>query len=256
MRVGRKTDHTTVTYKSHSNGSSRDFICLDPSHPYSDTEKQCVNIRAGPIGGYLSENFSLSTEPSFWIDFQKEIKNTGSTAFIMVDYKQQKRYCDMNLSEKAEKIRRTPNAGGSSVESEVLSYELLHKAFGAMLLKTEMEIDYFPTGGSITDYTCKIFNNILGVSVTRAWKYQGEFEQEDAEKLLKKKLKGIIYATRNSVERWHKQILHIWTTSAKTANLLFNEYQKLSKDLTSDTVVLTTVVKSHATMFTKTNCFR
>lgn len=121
MKVGRKGDHSTVANKSHhSNSSSSDFKCLASAYPYSDTEKQCVNIRGRPIGGYLSENFSLSTEPSFWIHFKKEIRNTGSNAFITIDYKQQKRYCDMNLSEKAEKIRSTPNAGGSSIESEVL----------------------------------------------------------------------------------------------------------------------------------------
>lgn len=70
------------------------------------------------------------------------------------------------------------------------SYELLHRCFGATLLKTETEIEYFPTGGSITDYTCKLNDNTLGVSVTRAWKYRGDFEQEDAIHLLTKKLKG------------------------------------------------------------------
>ena len=49
---------------------------------------------------------------------------------------------------------------------------------------------YFPEGGSITDYTCLMFGTRLGVSVTRAMKYKGDFEAEDAEKLLRKKLKG------------------------------------------------------------------
>ncbi|PIK36849.1 hypothetical protein BSL78_26318 [Apostichopus japonicus] len=155
----------------------------------------------------------------------------------------------MDLSEKAEKIRNTPNAGGSSVESEVLSYELLHRCFGATLLKTETEIEYFPTGGSITDYTCKLNDNTLGVSVTRAWKYRGDFDQEDAIHLLTKKLKGILNATRNAIERWHKQILHIWTNSNDTAKLLRKEYKKLPNELVSNTVVLITVVKSPVTLF-------
>ena len=54
-----------------------------------------------------------------------------------------------------------------------------------------MEVEYFPEGGSITDYTCSIFDTTVGVSVTRAMKYAGDFEMEDARHLLKKKLKGM-----------------------------------------------------------------
>ena len=70
------------------------------------------------------------------------------------------------------------------------SYELFHRCYGAQLLKTEMEVDYFPEGGSITDYTCELYGTLLGISVTRAMKYKGEFTLEDATKLLEKKMNG------------------------------------------------------------------
>jgi hypothetical protein len=54
-----------------------------------------------------------------------------------------------------------------------------------------MEVSYFPQGGSITDYVCEIFDTKVGVSVTRAMKYRGDFTEEDAFNLLTKKLKGI-----------------------------------------------------------------
>lgn len=53
-----------------------------------------------------------------------------------------------------------------------------------------MEVEYFPEGGSITDYTCEMFGTTIGVSVTRAMKFNGIFMEEDAETLLNKKLKG------------------------------------------------------------------
>lgn len=56
--------------------------------------------------------------------------------------------------------------------------------------QTEMEVSYFPEGGSITDYVCDIFGTKVGVSVTRAMKYRGEYTEEDATNLLTKKLKG------------------------------------------------------------------
>ena len=53
-----------------------------------------------------------------------------------------------------------------------------------------MEVAYFPEGGSITDYVCQIDGAKVGVSVTRAMKYFGEYQDEDAYNLLNKKLKG------------------------------------------------------------------
>ncbi|XP_072173467.1 AAC-rich mRNA clone AAC4 protein-like [Diadema setosum] len=153
----------------------------------------------------------------------------------------------MNLSEMAMRMKECPNAGGDSVESEVMSLELFHRCFGAKLLKTEMEIEYFPRGGSIVDYTCEMFGVSLGVSVTRAMKYKGEFEKEDAEDLLRKKLRGIDCATQNAKDTWSKKILHIWATSPDVAEKLTREYKKLREDessshLTSEVVIMVTVV--------------
>ena len=58
--------------------------------------------------------------------------------------------------------------------------------------QTEMEVSYFPRGGSITDYVCELYDVTVGVSVTRAMKFSGEFTAEDAERLLNKKLKGMM----------------------------------------------------------------
>ena len=56
-----------------------------------------------------------------------------------------------------------------------------------------MEVTYFPEGGSITDYVCVIFDKKVGVSVTRAIKYRGQYTEEDAAHLLTKKLKGMCF---------------------------------------------------------------
>eukprot|EP00122_Pirum_gemmata_P006247 Pgem_evm1s5704 len=62
-----------------------------------------------------------------------------------------------------------------------------------------MEIKYFPYGGSMTDYTCKLLGETVGVSVTRAFQFNKNksYNIEDAERLLNKKLTGCIFATRN-----------------------------------------------------------
>ena len=107
-----------------------------------------------------------------------------------------------------------PNAGGSSLLSEVLSFEMLSRAFGATLDRTEMELTYVPgapprgrlarcdppsrainkiardslpatcsprgcaslaPGSKITDYAVTVHGGYkLGVSVTRAFKFEAE----------------------------------------------------------------------------------
>jgi hypothetical protein len=39
---------------------------------------------------------------------------------------------------------RFPNAGGNSIWSEALSFEVLSTIYGAKLLKTEMKLEYWP----------------------------------------------------------------------------------------------------------------
>ena len=146
----------------------------------------------------------------------------------------------MMISKSAQRLRDEPNAGGNSVISEVLSFDFLNKAFQAELLKTEMEVCYFPEGGSITDYVCQIFDKKVGVSVTRAMKYRAEYCDEDAQRLLNKKLGGVNQSTRNSLEKWTKQILHIWVPNSHTANILAMVYLQLPHEVRSNTIVLIT----------------
>lgn len=72
----------------------------------------------------------------------------------------------VGLTEGGRRIRDLPNAGGNSVASEVMSYEVLRASYGAELLKTEMELEYFPMGGSITDYSVLLYDLHIGVSGT------------------------------------------------------------------------------------------
>ncbi|KAK6167617.1 hypothetical protein SNE40_021599 [Patella caerulea] len=152
------------------------------------------------------------------------------------------------------KLLSVPNAGGSSVLSEVFSYELLGRCFGAKLVKTEMEINYFPHGGAITDYVADIDGTRLGVSVTRAMKFYGEYSDEDARHLLTKKLKGVNQSTKNSCETWTKQILHIWTTSDYITDVITRVYEHdIPQILKSNTLVLVTTTTRSDFMFK--NCF-
>lgn len=187
---------------------------------------------------YIGENFNVRFHDIF--RFWKLLENNSSCGILHSEFIPNKNFRNMMISRSAQKIRDVPNAGGNSVISEVLSFEFLNKAVQAQLLKTEMEVAYFPEGGSITDYVCTISKQKVGVSVTRAMKYRGQYTEEDAHHLLTKKLKGVIQSTKNSMEKWSKQILHIWTPNKHTTNTIAMVYYQLPDNIRSNTVVIVT----------------
>lgn len=150
----------------------------------------------------------------------------------------------------------TPNAGGNSVFSEVLSYEILRRCFGAELLKTEMEIEYYPYGSKKTDYAIELFGQVVGVSVTRAMHYKGHqfFSPKDARTLLTKKLEGIISSTqnvsaKNQRDRFVRQVLHVWAEAPSIAMTLQQEYRRLKSRLRQNTVVVISVIEKARWLF-------
>lgn len=116
-----------------------------------------------------------------------------------------------------------PNAGGTSVYSEVLSFEMMRAAYGATLQKTEMEIEYDWMGSKKTDYSCHLDGvGVVAVSVTRALKHRGVFTSQDAYELLYKKLRCVQGSNQNvcTLHRWERQILHVWTADETIASSL------------------------------------
>lgn len=173
----------------------------------------------------------------------------------------------LRWSEEARRMLETPNAGGTSQLSEALSLEFLARSFGARLVKTETELSY-SSGSKITDYAVSLFGtHLVGVSVTRAVKWQGHgglpqghcalpkqlvtkelgfgiLNEEEASALLYKKLYAINVSSRNVRNlRWNKQLLHVWVRSYKESQVLQEAYERMPPDLKANTVVLLTLCK-------------
>ncbi|GFO12642.1 AAC-rich mRNA clone aac4 protein-like [Plakobranchus ocellatus] len=172
------------------------------------------------------------------------VNNDSIAGVVVTKFVAVKELRRMHLTVGGHRLLTVPNAGGSSVISEVLSFEVLNRCFCAKLKKTEMEVSYFPLGGSITDYTCEMYQCTVAVSVTRAMKYNGEFCLEDAQRLLNKKLKGVIQSTRNSLDKWRKQILHVWSTSHHVTEILVQAYNTVESDVKANTVVMITTAEN------------
>lgn len=148
------------------------------------------------------------------------------------------------LTSGAKKRFDEPNAGGSSKCSEVMSMQLLHDCDGALLYKTETEVDYV-SEGKMTDYVAIIGEDKVGVSVTRAYKGPNidVYTAEDALSLLNKKLQGINESSANvhPDDAWVKQVLHVWTLHHQWAEILEGAYAEVAPEVKSNTVVLVTV---------------
>ena len=90
-------------------------------------------------------------------------------------------FVKMQWSPDSQRMLSLPNAGGSSLTSEALAFELLARTFGASLQRTELELHY-RRGSKMTDFAIEIFGGYqLGVSVTRAYKWHGLSRKRRAE---------------------------------------------------------------------------
>lgn len=153
-------------------------------------------------------------------------------------------YDKASLSSGGQKLFDTPNAGGSSGESEVMSFEVLHYCEGATLLKTETEVTYNGSQGSITDILVEINGKKVGVSVTRAYKPANQGAQSDAEikALLEKKLQGINESSSRvaPADKWVKQVLHVLASTQASVEGIQRVLPTISAQLRSNTIVLVT----------------
>jgi hypothetical protein len=141
-----------------------------------------------------------------------------------------------------------PNAGGSSIESEIMSFEILHFCEGAKLLKTETEILYAPPDDSgpntITDLEVEIAGKKVGVSVTRAYKPANQtLTDPEVQSLLEKKLDGVIRSSQRVLpaDKWVKQILHVFVANKAARDAVVRVYENVITPQTkADTILLVT----------------
>jgi hypothetical protein len=149
------------------------------------------------------------------------------------------------LSPGGQEVYDDGNLGGSSLHSEIFSYEVLYRCELAQLLKTEGEIAYQDAGGAKTDLLVSVDDLSTGVSVTRAFKYPPSepYTVSDALALLEDKLAGVLDSSANvePTDGWSKQILHILAYADEHASSLAQAYPQVASAVRADTIVLVTV---------------
>ena len=153
-------------------------------------------------------------------------------------------YEEASLSADGQRIMTTPNAGGSSVESEVMSFEVLRACEGAKLLKTETEVEYLDdTTGPSTDILVEIEGKKIGVSVTRAYRPSNlAFPDADVKTLIQKKLDDIQKSSARvkPKDKWVKQILHVFASNKAQADAVVRVLPTIDAAIRANTIVLLT----------------
>jgi len=237
-----------------------------------------VAVQQNPICTVF--NSQLCVRTTLWdsLAIEHALLNPHGGCVAVQDFRCPADFADIKLCAGAAHMLTAPNAGGSSEISEALSFQLMHTVFGAKLVKTEMDIQYFWSISKRTDYSAMIYQHKFGVSVTRAMKYNDVFTRADAHRLLTKKLHGtaiclhrffvvgfsrlimlrlfpactgVNMSSRDVVERdaWSKQILHVWAPSASVARTVREEALQMDATLRSNTIIIITVATGAPWMF-------
>lgn len=149
------------------------------------------------------------------------------------------------LTPEGQQVYDAGNLGGSSLESEVIAFEVLARCEGASLLATEGDIVYTDPMGIKTDILVEMDGRVVGVSVTRAvgFPFDAPYTEMQAASLLTGKLTDILASTANVAPRdaWVKQILHVIAYADMHAQSIFAAYATLPPEVTADTILLVTV---------------
>ena len=174
---------------------------------------------------------SLPEDSGLWIH---NTLNFGSEVFD-----------EARLSHGGYELFEAGTLGGSSIHSEVMAFEVLHRCEIAFLVMTESEIEYRDDGGKKTDMLVEIDGLNVGVSVTRAYKWGDDavFNEEDAYNLLSRKLEDVLLSGSNASESnpWSHAILSVVTYDPSYIPSLEAAYATLPAALTNETIVVITV---------------
>ena len=97
-----------------------------------------VQQPTSPVTLYACEDFTVRFSVSQNFRLKKLVADIDNNGVVSTELVNCRDLNNMHLSEAACRLRDLPNAGGNSVVSEVMSFEVLQKCFGAELLKVRI----------------------------------------------------------------------------------------------------------------------
>jgi|GEM_PF-810646 len=218
----------------------------DPDAAASDGSSKKPDADAGPPSG-AGDILGTLASGSCGIVKTELTQAAPSLENNLLVFVMSETYDKASLSPGGQRLFDTANAGGSSTESEAMSYEVLRYCEGATLLHTETEIAYQPPddsgANSITDLEVEIGGKKVGVSVTRAYKPPSQtLTDADVKALLVKKLDGINRSSMRVLpqDKWVKQILHVFSVNQAATDAVARTWPTIDAAVRADTIVLVT----------------
>ncbi len=153
-------------------------------------------------------------------------------------------------------IVETPNAGGSSLYSEVFAFEWMARCELATLLKTETEIVY-DVDGKKADLLVEIDGRKVGVSVVRFVKYPfgTAYPIEDALPLVTRKIEDLRLATgqASAADRWTSQMVVALAYDTQHAQVAMQAWNMLDASTRGSTIFIVVVSEGTGDMFIYTD---
>ncbi|BFZ56974.1 hypothetical protein PYCC9005_004024 [Savitreella phatthalungensis] len=137
------------------------------------------------------------------------------------------------LDRESKTILHTPNAGGDSVDSEVLSFEVLKRIMPFWELSTMEMHTRYRCPGPMTDFVARssLRNEAeVSVSVTRifGWRSSMHISARDLAPLLIRKLSGLRSATSRILPRRRRgMVLFVWVPDGRVEKNVRKVWQKL-----------------------------
>ena len=92
-----------------------------------------------PYNVYINDNFMVSFRQ--WFRIIKLVEDSEAHGIVLTEFVPLRKVRFMKFGSGAHRLLTVPNAGGSSVLSEVMSYEMMERCFGAMLAKVSSLIE-------------------------------------------------------------------------------------------------------------------
>lgn len=229
-------DTTTATTSVDSTGTTDGSTTVP-----ADTSGSSDSTGEAPALGMLSGDCGL-------IDAMELDSPSPFTFANAIDFRDLGFDYDL-LTPEGQQVFDAGNLGGSSLHSEVISFEVLARCEGASLLATEGDIQYTDPMGIKTDILVEIDGRVVGVSVTRAvgFPFDAPYTEMQAADLLTGKLTDILASTANVAPRdeWVKQILHVIAYADMHAQSIATAYATLPPEVTADTILLVTVTNGN-----------
>jgi len=149
------------------------------------------------------------------------------------------------LTDGGARMAATPNAGGSSLFSEVFAYEVLARCEGALLEQTETEVQYVTATSKKTDMVISIDGERYGVSVVRSFVFPPgtPLSLAEASDRLQGKLDDILVSSANVVpeQAWDKQLLAVIAPEPEHVATLLEAWEGLDAATKADTIIYVTV---------------